>query len=135
MPLAHGAHGPPAGPLYPALQTHTVCAELPAGETALAGHGVQAVVPNVAEYVLAPQLVHVAEPVVVLYVPARHAEQTPPAGPVEPASHGHTVSAVPRAPEFAGQLVQACAPLALLYVAATHAVHEPPSGPEYPALH
>ena len=73
MPLAHGAHGPPAGPVYPALQAHTVCAELPAGETALAGHGVQAVAPNVAEYVLAPQLVHVAEPVVVLYVPATQA--------------------------------------------------------------
>ena len=72
-------------------------------------------------------------PDALLCVPTAHASHAP-SGPVKPASHGHTVSAVPRLPEFAGQLVQACEPLPLLYVGATHAVHEPPSGPEYPAL-
>lgn len=127
---AHGAQAEPAGPVYAALQTHRVCVELPEGETAFVGHGVQAVAPNVVEYVLAPQVVHVAEPVVVLYVPARHAEQTPPSGPVKPVSHGHTVSALPPAPEFDGQFVQSCGPLVLLYVAVRHGQHEPPFGPE-----
>jgi hypothetical protein len=40
-PAAHGAHGPPLGPVYPALQSATIHATLdvlPAGEVVPAGH-------------------------------------------------------------------------------------------------
>jgi hypothetical protein len=39
---------------------------------------------GIAEYVLAGQLVHAAEPLSVLYIPAAHAEHGPPLGPVNP---------------------------------------------------
>jgi hypothetical protein len=56
-------------------------------------------------------------------VPAAHAAQTPLSGPVKPASHGHTVSALPPAPAFAGQLVQAVAVAKARYRPAAHVVH------------
>jgi hypothetical protein len=43
-----------------------------------------AVAPDAVEYVLAPQSVHAAEPVAVLYFPAAHVLHVPPSGSVEP---------------------------------------------------
>ncbi len=40
--------------------------------------------PTVVEYLPAAQLVHAAEPVTLLYVPAAHAEHVPPLGPEYP---------------------------------------------------
>ena len=71
FPASHTAHGPPVGPVYPALQSaHAALDVLPTGE-------------------MRPeeQLVHCADPVVVLYVSAAQGEHVLPAGPVYPASH------------------------------------------------
>jgi len=84
FPAAHAAQFPPLGPVNPTLQTQLVCAVDPAADCAFDGQFVQvldAVAPTAAEYVLAPQSVHTAAPVVVLYFPAAQAEQAP-AGPV-----------------------------------------------------
>jgi hypothetical protein len=112
------------------LQTHRVSAELLAGETVFAGQGVHVDDPLATWYDDAGHGWHPVEPTTLLYVPVAHALQTPPSGPVKPVSHGHTVSALPPVPAFAGQLVQACEPLALLYVAVRHGEQEPPFGPE-----
>jgi hypothetical protein len=128
--FAHGAQAEPAGPVYAALQTQRASAELPAGETEKVGQGVHADDPLATWYDDAGQAWHGVVPFTFLYVPAAHAPHAPPSGPVKPASHGHTVSALPTPPEFAGQLVQASEPPPLLYVAARHAVHVPPLGPE-----
>ncbi len=45
----------------------------------------EALAPTAAEYVAVPQSVHVALPLVVLYLPATQAEHTPPSDPVNPA--------------------------------------------------
>ena len=50
-------------------------------------HVVTAVAPAVAEYFPVEQSVHAALPVVFLYLPAAHAEHTPPFGPVYPIVH------------------------------------------------
>ena len=128
--LAHGAHGPPAGPVYAALQTHRVTAELLAGETVFAGQGVHVDDPLATWYDDSAHGWHGVGPTTFLYVPAAHATHTPSLGPVKPASHGHVVKALPPVPEFAGQFVQACEPLALLYVPVRHGQQEPPLGPE-----
>ncbi len=49
------------------------------------GHAIQvaaSVAPVVVEYTPAPQFVHNALPVPIVYLPATHAEHTPPSGPV-----------------------------------------------------
>jgi hypothetical protein len=130
------------------------------GELELPGHArqVDATVEAVApEYVPAPQLVHVALPLAILYVPPPHSKHVPPSGPVDPALQvqaaraelmlgelelsGHvtqvdaTVAAA--VPEYVPdpQFSHTTLPLAILYVPATQAEHGPPSGPVYPALH
>ena len=45
------------------------------------------------EYFPKPQSVQLALPVLVLYLPAAHGEQTPPSGPVYPASQTATIQA------------------------------------------
>lgn len=37
LPMAHAVHGPPSAPVYPALQTQSLRAVLPAGEPLFAG--------------------------------------------------------------------------------------------------
>ena len=72
------------------MQAHALSAVLPGGECEFAGQLRQeptAEAARVAEYVPAPQSVHSAEPMPLLYVPATHAEQDPPSGPVFPGSH------------------------------------------------
>jgi hypothetical protein len=47
----------------------------------------------VVEYVFSGQLVHAALPVAPLYVPAAHAEQSPPFGPVYPSIQAQSLIA------------------------------------------
>ena len=59
FPATQAVHGPPSGPVNPALQdaeTQALTAELPPGEVVPAGHETHA--PAVAEYVPAGQLAH-----------------------------------------------------------------------------
>jgi hypothetical protein len=106
------------------------------------------------EYFPAPQSVHVALPVLILYLPATQALQGPPLGPVNPALQVQAARAVLGLGEFellghatqvastvaceldeyfpAPQSVHVALPVLVLYFPATQAVHEP-SGPVYPA--
>jgi hypothetical protein len=112
--------------------------------------------PVAAEYLPAPQPVHAAEPMSVLYVPATHAEQEPPSDPVYPLlqrqwvaaalplgeleSARHAVQVVaeaaPTAAEnaLAAQAVHAAEPEPALYFPATHSAQVSPSSPVAPAL-
>ena len=128
-------HGPPANPSVPLSQVQLVKDELPAGELEFDGQAMHvelAEAPPAVEYVPAPQSVHEADPVAVLYFPATHVAQLPSAGPENPALHVQLVE--DKLPtdelEFDGQAVQAADPVKALYFAATHAMHGPPSGPE-----
>jgi hypothetical protein len=76
LPATHAAHGPPFGPIAPALQVQLVKAPLPAGELDPAGQALHvefAEAPTAVEYVPPPQFVHAADPVDILYLPATHA--------------------------------------------------------------
>jgi hypothetical protein len=82
------------------------------------------------EYVPAPQSVHAALPLVVLYFPATQAVHGPPSGPVKPALHGIVTQAVTDELPVgevlpAGQFVQTVAltpPVTLEYVPAKQLV-------------
>jgi len=97
----------------------------------LAGHARHAaavVAATDVEYVPAPQLVHAAEPVVLLYEPAAHAAHGPPLGPVYPALQSATTQAaldVLATGEVkpAGHAVHDAVPDVPLYFAVSHAVH------------
>jgi len=95
--------------------------------------------------------VHAAEPVVSFHVPAAHAVQAAPSGPVYPTLQVQaatlglgampptaqaTQDVAPDVVEYvpAPQSVHAALPVAVLYLPAIQAVHEP-AGPVYPALH
>ena len=112
-------HGPPAGPLDPALQVQAATPVLPAGEKEFAGQPTQ------------PE-----EPVPPLYVPPKHCVHVPPSGPVDPALQMQAATAVLPAgeSEFVGQPRQGEGPVADLYVPPKHCVHVPPLGPLDPAL-
>ena len=69
LPAVQLVHGPPSGPLEPALHVHALLLALPEGEVERDG-----------------QLEQVSEPVLILYVPATHAVHVPPSLPVKPAS-------------------------------------------------
>ena len=109
VPATHAEHGPPLGPVYPALQIQAVTTVLEIGDVVFAGHARQVVIliaPSAAEYVATghvKQVVTTVAAVVIEYVPA-------------------------------AQLVHAALPVAVLKVPATHAEHGPPLGPVYPAL-
>ncbi len=62
-------------------------------EFEFSGHPTHVVEPETAEYVPAPQSVHVATPVVPLNLPATHSVHGPPFGPDEPALHVQAISA------------------------------------------
>jgi hypothetical protein len=107
------------------------------------------VAPVVVEYVPTAQSVHTALPVAILYLPAMHAVQEPPSGPVNPTLHvqaaraeleigelelvGHARQAVaivaPVVVKYvpAAQSLHTALPMAILYFPATQAVHTPPS--------
>ena len=63
---------------------------------------------------------HGRDPVTDLYVPAGHAEHSPPSSTMYPALH---------------PVLHPALPAVSLYLPAGHAVHSPPSGPVYPAMH
>ena len=74
VPTAQATHGPPSGPVYPALHRHAASAALAATAAAFAGHAV-----------------HCALPCVFLYVSTAHPAQGPvPASPLNPGSHAHS---------------------------------------------
>ena len=120
VPAPHAAHGPPSGPVYPALHIQSIPASLPTALMEFAG-----------------QFTHAALPVSTLNFPATHAVHAPPSAPVKPAAHLQFVKAsLPGGEsEPAGHLAHASEPLFCLYTPAGHAVHGPPSAPEYPRWH
>ena len=70
--------------------------ELAVDEVEPEGHArqvVATVAPAVVEYCPAAQSVQFALPVMVLYLPAAHGAQTPPSGPVYPASQARLIQA------------------------------------------
>jgi hypothetical protein len=90
LPATQAEQTPPFGPVNPVLHVQAVAAVLGLGELELPGHATQfdsSVAPCVPKYLPAPQSVHAALPVLILYLPATQAEQTPPFGPVNPVLH------------------------------------------------
>ena len=109
------------------------------------------------EYLPREHSVQAVDPFTSLYVPAMHAAQVAPSGPVYPLLHVQLVSTLLPAPEYvcAGHAlhvdsemlpvaveyfpcehrVHAAEPFTSLYVPATHASHSTPSAPVYPLLH
>ena len=65
LPTVQLVHGPPSGPLEPALHVHALLLALPEGEVERDG-----------------QLEQAPEPVLILYVPVTHAVHVPPSVPV-----------------------------------------------------
>ena len=138
--------------------------ELDVTELEFAGHEIHVledVAPTASEYESAAQAVHTTLPLLVLYVPAKHAEHTPldmstPPNSWYPALHEQALMLEldAAAPEFEGQdkhvdralaptvteyapvaqSVHAALPVLVLYLPASHVEHTPPSGPENPAL-
>ena len=87
FPATQTTHVSPFGPVKPALQTQAEAAALPAGANEFAGHAKHEntdFAPTVVEYLPAPQLVQGRDPLLtsVLYLPASHAVQATPSGPV-----------------------------------------------------
>ena len=159
LPGTHSEHGPPFGPVAPALHTHAVTTELDTDEFELSAHATQtsdAFAPTIPEYVPAPQLVQAAVPFATLYFPVTHNEHVPPFGPVAPTLHTQaaittlpvpeTAFAVqfrhipdpfaPTVPEyvFETQSIQLPFPVTPLYFPAPHRTHTLPF-PLAPALH
>ena len=87
FPATQAVHEPPSDPVNPELQVQAARAVLGLGELELLGHArhvPSAVACVLVEYFPAPQSVHAALPVAVLYLPAAHGEHAPPSGPVNP---------------------------------------------------
>jgi hypothetical protein len=81
LPASHAVHGPPLGPVKPALQ---IQAALPAGASEFSGHDEQvlsAVAAVTIENLPLTHWMHVSGPGLILYLPSVHALQVPPLGP------------------------------------------------------
>ena len=90
LPASQSEHGPPFGPVLPALHMHAVWAVLAVGASEFAGHCVHVALdaaPTAPENVPCPQSLHPALPTALLNFPATHLAQSPPSGPVDPALH------------------------------------------------
>ena len=139
FPATHAVHGPPIGPVDPALHVQAARTELEIGELEFVGHAmhvVAIVAPTVVEYVPAPQSVQTALPVEILYFPVTHAVHAPPPfSPVNPALQMHSKTLVLALGDvlLTGHVVHAALPTVFFHVPAAHAVHDP-SGPVYPGL-
>jgi len=72
----------PTACAYPLLQEHDACDALPDADTAFAWHGTHDELPTVCAYVWFGHSAHAALPGCALNDPAKHAEHTPPSGPV-----------------------------------------------------
>lgn len=106
---------------------HAVSTTLEAGELELLGHPAHALEPA-AEYVPAPQFVHVAVPGVPLNFPATQSVHAPPFGPDEPALQVQAISAELEAGEYelpghATHTLATVAPAVTEYVPAVQFVH------------
>ena len=101
LPSTHAKHAPPSGPVYPVLHWQSVSAVLAsdAVDESL-GQLVHTVAAAVSMYVPAKQLSHGSGPTASLKVPAAHSWHVPPSGPVYPALHWQSVSAVLASPEI-----------------------------------
>ena len=134
LPATQAAHGPvPSGPEKPTLHVQAARAELELGELELVGHARQAaaaVAPTVVETVPAPQSLHAALPVAILYLPATQAVHTSPLGPVNPTLHVQAATAELASGELecAGHATQVAASKAFVYVPAIQAVQLFPAG-------
>ena len=134
LPAKHDAHGPPFGPVAPALQVQLAKVPLPAGELEFVGHALQvalAEAPTAVEYVPAPQSEHTVDPGSALYLPATQAVQVPPFEPEYPELQVQLDSKVDPSGEleFAGQAVHPADPVDVLYAPAPHCVQAVPSEP------
>lgn len=133
VPVAHSEHGPPSGPVEPALHEQAVRAALPGGDCECCGHDSQAVAPA-GEYRPAPHCISLVAPTSgeyvppahglqfpapenALYVPAAHSVHVSASGPEAPALHAHA-ALPPGELEFCRQRT-----------------HGPVLGPVAPALH
>jgi len=123
FPAAHNAHGPPFGPVAPALHTHDPITVLDTAELEFEGqftHAPAPVAPTVPEYVFAPQSRQLSFPVTFLYFPATHRTHTLPF-PVAPALHRHSTLGT-SASAYAAHARHAVAPTPAMYVPAVHDV-------------
>jgi hypothetical protein len=136
FPATHDMHGPPFGPVAPALQVQFAKVPLPSGELEFVGqfeHVPLAVVPDSKKYVPAPQSEHTVDPGSALYLPATHAMQVPSFEPEYPALQAQLASEVDCTGEFefAGQAVHSTDPVDVVYVPAPHWLQMgPPFAPE-----
>jgi len=79
FPATHSAHVPPSSPCVPALHIQALASLLAAGAFVFTGHPTQVFVTaaTMAEYWPATQLVHIAFPGAILYLPYTHAAHVP----------------------------------------------------------
>ena len=133
LPATQFTQSPPSGPVLPALHLQSAFAPLPSGEYEFVGQSphVFDAAPTVVEYFPAPQFVHAAFPVPVLYLPASQFPQLPPFGPVVPALQIQCCTTVLPSGEFEfpGQdwhavLSKAFAPVEPEYFPAGQFVHD-----------
>jgi hypothetical protein len=154
LPASQSEHGPPFGPVLPALQVHTVMAVPAVGASEFAGHFVHVALdaaPTAPENVPCPQSLHPALPTILLNFPATQLAQLPPSGPVDPALHLH-VEAPEMDSEAAGQFAHVvdaafavnfpdaqeshnAVPGVALNEPAAHSAQGPSSGPVLPGGH
>ena len=78
LPAAQKTHGPPFGPVLPALQIQLLRFMLPADEFEFAGHNVHAALPDASLYVPTAHMLH-------------WPFETPASGPVYPVLHEHVI--------------------------------------------
>jgi len=131
-------HGPPFGPIEPALQVQSAASVLPAGALELpvqASQCARAVLPRTVEYVPAGQFSQALGPGVGLYVPAKHSAHVPPSGPEDPALHVQSLSSLLPTAECdrSGQAVhesKVVPPSLTEYVPAGHCKQAAGLGPE-----
>ena len=125
FPAMQSSHVPPAGPKCPAEHSQSVMTVLSAGAIDLAGQSVHTVAPAALNWFSA-QLPHCPLPTSPLAFPASHAAQASPSGPVYPALHWQSVSAVlasDAVDESLGQLVHTVAAAVSMYVPAKQFSH------------
>ena len=106
FPATHFIHGPPSGPVKPAMHVQSVVLLLPVGDVALETQ-FKHLVWSTDEYVLSEHCVHVTDdgaeivpglhskqfddPFTALYFPSAHISHGPPSSPVNPATHAQSI--------------------------------------------
>jgi hypothetical protein len=131
FPATHVEQTPPFGPEDPALQVQIALDAAEFEFTGQSTHAEDAVAPTVSEYFPIEQSEHATEPLTALYLPATHAEQTPPSGPVLPGTHSWTIHILNDELPFtdlvftghATQVSEVPAAIVLEYVSTPQSVH------------